>query len=168
MSTTLAPGALTDEQPIVRKGAASGIGETPLSILGYLLIGLAFGVILTKSEAVSWFRIQEMFRFHSFHMYGLIGSAVLVGTISVQLIRRLRIRSLKGDLIIIPPKAKTPLLKRYWMGGTVFGLGWGLLGACPGPIFALLGSGIGVMVIGIISALAGTLAYAWVAHRLPH
>ncbi len=168
MSTTIAPGAVSDEQPLVQRGASGGWGETPLSILGYLLIGLIFGIILTKSEAVSWFRIQEMFRFRSFHMYGIIGSAVAVGTTSVQLIRRLRIRSLKGDIIIIPPKARTPLLKRYWMGGTVFGLGWGLMGACPGPIFALLGAGIGVMIVGMVSALVGTLAYAWIAHRLPH
>lgn len=168
MSTTVPPALRSDEQPSVEKGTWAAIGETPLSMLGYFLIGLVFGTILTKSEAVSWFRIQEMFRFRSFHMYGILGSAVLVGTTSVQLIRRLRLRSLKGDIIIIPPKAKTPLLKRYWMGGIVFGLGWALLGACPGPIFALLGAGVGVMLIGIVSALAGTLAYAWVAHRLPH
>lgn len=168
MSTTVPPALRSDEQPAVEKGTWTAIGETPLSMLGYFLIGLVFGTILTKSEAVSWFRIQEMFRFRSFHMYGILGSAVLVGTTSVQVIRRLRLRSLKGDIIIIPPKAKTPLLKRYWMGGIVFGLGWALLGACPGPIFALLGAGVGVMLIGIVSALAGTLAYAWVAHRLPH
>jgi len=168
MSTILDPRLNADEQPLVQRGASNAIGETPLSILGYLLIGMVFGVILTKSEAVSWFRIQEMFRFRSFHMYGIMGSAVLVGTISVQLIRRLGIRSITGQAIIIPPKAKTPMYKRYWMGGTVFGLGWGLLGACPGPIFALLGAGVGVMVVGMVSALAGTLAYAWVAHRLPH
>jgi uncharacterized protein len=168
MSTTLDPRLLTDEQPIVQRGTSGPVGETPFSILGYLLIGIVFGVILTKSEAVSWFRIHEMFRFRSFHMYGIMGSAVLVGSISVQLIRRLGVRSITGEAIIIPPKAKTPLLKRYWMGGTVFGLGWGLLGACPGPIFALLGAGVGVMVVGMISALAGTLVYAWVSHRLPH
>jgi uncharacterized protein len=173
VKATIERATLSDEQPIETRdagidGEIRTVGETPISLLGYLVAGIVFGILLTKSEAVSWFRIQEMFRFRSFHMYGIMGSAVLVGAISLQLIRRLGVRSLRGEPITLPRKTRTPLLKRYWMGGTVFGAGWGLLGACPGPIFALMGTGLTVMIVGLASALAGTYAYAWVSHRLPH
>ncbi|MCI0434950.1 MAG: YeeE/YedE family protein [Gemmatimonadetes bacterium] len=129
---------------------------------------MVFGFVLIKSEAVSWFRIQEMFRFQSFHMYGIVGSAVLAGMISLQAIRRLGLRTARGEAIAIPPKERTPMLRRYWIGGGIFGLGWALLGACPGPMFALIGSGATVMLVAFASALAGTWAYASLRPRLPH
>lgn len=139
----------------------------PTSLLAYLLIGIFFGIVLIKSEVASWFRIQEMFRFQSFHMYGVIGSAVVVAAVSVQLIKRLRLKTIHGSLIELQPKVWGKGV-RYWLGGILFGLGWGLLGACPGPMFALLGSGVTVMVVGIISAMLGTWAYAALRPRLPH
>lgn len=146
-------------------GAAAGSAS---SLLVYGLLGAAFGFVLIRSEVVSWFRIQEMFRFQSFHMYGIIGSAILVGALSLQLIRRLGLRAAGGAAIEVPPKARTPFLRRYWIGGGLFGLGWGLLGSCPGPLFALLGTGATVMVVAIAGALLGTLAYGWLRPRLPH
>jgi uncharacterized membrane protein YedE/YeeE len=133
----------------------------------YLLAGILFGIVFSKSEVISWFRIQEMFRFQSFHMYGIIGSAVVVAAISVALIKRLNLHTVRGDTINIPPK---DLGKgyRYWIGGTIFGLGWALTGACPGPIFALIGNGVLVMLVVLASALAGTWAYSYLRPRLPH
>lgn len=125
----------------------------------YLLLGLYFGVVLIKSEVVSWFRIQEMFRFQSFHMYGVIGTALAVAALSLQLLKR------RG--ITVPDK-ELGKGTRYWLGGTIFGLGWGLAGACPGPIFALLGNGYGIAAVLLASAVLGTWAYAWLRPRLPH
>ncbi len=143
----------------------------PLFLLAYLLIGAFLGVVFVQSEVISWFRIQEMFRFQSFHMYGIIGSAVLVGVISVQIIKRLNPRTLTGERVQLSPKewgdSRIPGA-RYWIGGTLFGTGWALLGACPGPIYALLGSGITVMAVALVSALAGTWAYAALRPYLPH
>lgn len=136
-------------------------------LLSYLALGMLFGVVLTKSEVISWFRIQEMFRFQSFHMYGIIGSAIVVAAVGLQIIRRLELRALGGSAIVIPPKAMGSGT-RYWLGGTIFGLGWGLVGACPGPLFALLGNGIGVVAVILMSALAGTWAYGVARPRLPH
>lgn len=136
-------------------------------LLPFFVVGISFGIILTKSEVVSWFRIQEMFRFQSFHMYGIIGSAVVTAMIGFQLLRRLRLRSLDGQPIVIPPKAMGKGV-RYGAGGTIFGLGWGLIGACPGPLFALLGNGVTVMIVAILSALAGTWCYGALRSRLPH
>jgi uncharacterized membrane protein YedE/YeeE len=168
MSTVLPPPA-ADEQPIEREhDSGVAVGETPLSMLVYLLLGLGLGIIFVKSEVISWFRIQEMFRFQSFHMYGIIGSAVVVGALSVWLIRRYETRSWRGGRIMIPPKERTPWLRRYWIGGTIFGFGWALLGACPGPIFALIGTGATVFFVGLASALAGTWAYAYLRQYLPH
>lgn len=133
----------------------------------YLILGTIFGVILTKSEVISWFRIQEMFRFQSFHMYGIIGSAVVVAALSIQIIKRLDLRTLSGDPIALSPKVMGKGY-RYWIGGTVFGLGWGLLGACPGPMFALLGGGITVISVAILSAIAGTWVYGYLRPVLPH
>lgn len=138
-----------------------------LEYLKYLLIGMAFGFVLVKSEVVSWFRIQEMFRFDSIHMYGIIGLAILVGIISIQIIKRNNIKDTKGNPITIPPKDPTQV-KRYIIGGSLFGLGWALLGACPGPMFALLGSGLTVMIIPILSAAAGTYVYGMLRDSLPH
>ncbi len=135
--------------------------------LKYLLIGTAFGFVLIKSEVVSWFRIQEMFRFDAFHMYGIIGVAVIVGIISVQIIKRNNMKDASGNPITIPPKDASQV-KRYLIGGSMFGLGWALLGACPGPMFALLGSGLTIMVIPILAALAGTYTYGILIEKLPH
>lgn len=136
-------------------------------LLKYLLVGIAFGIVLTKSEVVSWFRIQEMFRFQAFHMYGVIGAAVVVAALSVFLIKKNHARSFRGTEISIPPKVLGKGY-RYWIGGTLFGLGWALTGACPGPIFALIGNGVVVMIITLLSALAGTWAYSALRPRLPH
>lgn len=135
--------------------------------LKYLLIGTLFGFVLMKSEVVSWFRIQEMFRFDSIHMYGIIGLAVFVGLISVQIIKRYNIKDIEGNKITIPPKDPNQIT-RYIIGGTFFGLGWALLGACPGPMFALLGSGLTIMIIPILAAVAGTYTYGLLKDKLPH
>jgi hypothetical protein len=161
---------LTDEQPIIEKneGVATYPGETYVGLATYLILGIAFGMVLMKSEAVSWFRIQEMFRFQSFHMYGIIGAAFVVGCLSLQILKRSPVRTLRGEPLRVPPKERTDGMRRYWMGGTVFGLGWALLGACPGPMFALLGSGLPIMLVPIVGALVGTRVYAAVRSRLPH
>lgn len=135
--------------------------------LKYLSLGTLFGFVLMKTEVVSWFRIQEMFRFDSIHMYGIIGLAILIGMISIQIIKRYKIKDLEGNLISIPPKDSSQVT-RYIVGGTFFGLGWALLGACPGPMFALLGSGITVMLIPILAAIAGTYTYGAFKDKLPH
>lgn len=133
----------------------------------YLLIGIYFGIVLTKSEAISWYRIQEMFRFQAFHMYGIIGMAIATGLISLQIIKRKGARDLDGQSITIPPK-ELGSGTRYWLGGTIFGLGWALTGACPGPMFALIGNGIWVMVPALVAAVLGTWAYGALRPHLPH
>ena len=137
------------------------------ALLVYLLLGIAFGIVLTKSKVLSWFRIQEMFRFQSLRMYEIIGSAVVTATASVALIKRLRLKSAYGEAIAIPPKQLGTGI-RYAVGGTIFGLGWALTGACPGPLFALVGAGIPVLAVAILSALLGTWIYGWLIPRLPH
>lgn len=139
----------------------------PGMVLLYLVLGTYFGIVLMKSEVVSWFRIQEMFRFQSFHMYGIIGSAVLVAGISVRLIRWFDARSYTDEPIELAPKHMGKGV-RYAVGGTLFGLGWALTGACPGPLFALFGSGIGVIGVAIASAVLGTWTYGILRPRLPH
>jgi hypothetical protein len=133
----------------------------------YLLLGIGFGITLTKSEVLSWFRIQEMFRFQSPRMYEIIGSAVAVAAASVALIRRLGLKTVSGEPIAIPPNSLGRGV-RYAVGGTIFGLGWALTGACPGPLFALVGNGVTVMIAAIASALAGTWLYGLLRPRLPH
>lgn len=133
----------------------------------YLGLGILFGIVLTKAEVISWFRIQEMFRFQSFHMYGIIGSAVVVAAIGLQLVRRLELRALDGQPIDIPPKVMGRGT-RYWAGGAMFGLGWGLVGACPAPLLALLGAGVSVILVPLASAIAGTWLYGALRPRLPH
>jgi uncharacterized membrane protein YedE/YeeE len=132
----------------------------------YLIAGTIFGVVITKAEVISWFRIQEMFRFQGFHMFGIFATALPVAILTVQLLKRSGIRALDGQPIVTEPKA--PGFRRYAFGGTFFGVGWALTGACPGPLFALLGSGIPVMAAAIVSAVAGTWAYGAVRDRLPH
>ena len=136
-------------------------------LLGYLLLGILFGITLTKAEVLSWFRIQEMFRFDSPRMYLIITSAIVVAATSVALIKRLGVKTISGDSVVIPPKVMG-LGVRYAAGGTIFGLGWALIGACPGPLFALAGSGITVMLAGIASAVLGTWFYGFLKPRLPH
>ena len=135
--------------------------------LKYLLIGTGFGFVLVKSEVVSWFRIQEMFRFDSIHMYGIIGLAIIVGIFSIQIIKRKNMKDTDGKHISIPPKDASQVT-RYVVGGSIFGLGWALLGACPGPMFALLGSGLTIMVVPILAALVGTYTYGLVRDKIPH
>jgi uncharacterized membrane protein YedE/YeeE len=130
----------------------------------YLLAGLLFGIVLVKSEVISWFRIQEMFRLQSFHMYGIIGSAIVAGMISVLIIKRFNIKTLSGDAIIIPDK------KFNWgniYGGLIFGLGWAITGACPGPLFAQIGSGFLATSVTLLSAILGTWVYGAIREKLP-
>ncbi len=137
-------------------------------LLPYVILGAFLGIVFTKAEVISWFRIQEMFRFQSFHMYGIIGSAVAVAAVATWVIRRRGMRTLGGDEIEMKVKPAAGLNYRYWIGGSLFGLGWGLLGACPGPIYALIGNGITVMFVALFAALAGAWAYGYFAPRLPH
>ena len=139
----------------------------PAFLLVYLLLGVAFGVVLTRSEVLSWFRIQEMFHFQSFRMYGIIGSAVATAAVSIALIKAMALKSADGKLIVIPRKPLGSGIS-YAAGGTIFGLGWALTGACPGPLFALIGNGVTVMIVAAVSALAGTWVYGWLRPNLPH
>jgi uncharacterized protein len=132
----------------------------------FLLAGVYFGFVLTKAEVVSWYRIQEMFRFQSFHMYGVIGSAVVVGAISVWLIKRFHLKAMNGENI--KTNSKAPTYIRYITGGTIFGLGWALTGACPGPIATLIGSGLSIFLVVLLSAVAGTWVYGYLRPKLPH
>jgi hypothetical protein len=127
-----------------------------LALLKYVLIGTVFGIVFVKAEIISWFRIQEMFRLQSFHMFGVIGSAIVTGIISIQLIKRLNIKSIQGEAIIIPTKE---FKKGQLIGGFIFGLGWAITGACPGPLFAQIGSGYTVVLVTLVAALAGTWVY---------
>ncbi|WP_345954611.1 DUF6691 family protein [Mucilaginibacter sp. PAMB04168] len=133
--------------------------------LKFLLVGMCFGIILIKSEVISWFRIQEMFRLQSFHMYGIIGSAIVVAMISILLIKRFNIKTIHQEPIIIPDKKFN---WGYVYGGLIFGLGWALTGACPGPLFAQIGSGILVTTVTLLSAIAGTWVYGLLREKLPH
>ena len=137
------------------------------SLLTYVLLGIFFGIVLVKSEAVSWFRIQEMFRFQSFHMYGILGSAIAVAAGSVLLIKRFNVKTAYGEPITIKQKAWSRGYNQI-IGGTIFGLGWALLGACPGPLYALIGSGATVMAVALLSAVAGAWVYGTLRPRLPH
>lgn len=133
----------------------------------YLLLGVAFGYVLTRSEVLSWFRIQEMFHFQSFRMFGIIGSAVVTAALPAALIKLFELKSISGEKISIPAKHLGSGI-RYAAGGTLFGLGWALTGACPGPLFALIGAGVPVLIVAVASALAGTWIYGWLRPLLPH
>jgi len=137
-----------------------------MKFIKYLIVGILFGIIMTKSEAVSWFRIQEMFRFQSFHMYGIIGSALAVGIILIQLIKRLQLNNFEGKVIKFENKEFS--IARYLIGGIIFGFGWALTGACPGPMFTLLGNGFTVIIIVILSSILGTYVYGVLRNKLPH
>ena len=144
----------------------AGQGSEPLVV--YFLLGIFLGTLFIKSEVASWFRIQEMFRFQSVHMYGVIGCAVGVGAVSLALMKRFGVRTLRGEEIRYPTGADVRPRTHHLLGGTIFGLGWGLVGACPGPLFALVGSGIPVMIAALLAALAGAWAYGLLRPRLPH
>jgi uncharacterized membrane protein YedE/YeeE len=132
----------------------------------YLLVGVFFGIFLFKSEAASWFRIYEMFQFDSFHMYGIIGSALVLGVLFIQVVKRSSLKSVFGEKIIIADKDKS--FWRYALGGILFGLGWALAGACPGPIYVLLGAGYWPIALVLISAILGTFCYGLLKDKLPH
>ena len=137
-----------------------------MKFVKYLIVGVVFGITLTKAEVISWYRIYEMFRFQSFHMYGVIGTAVVLGIILIQAIKRSELKAIDGEPILIPSKERG--WKRYLFGGTIFGLGWALTGACPGPLFIQVGNGFLVMLVAIAAALLGTYCYGLLKERLPH
>ena len=143
----------------------SALDKPIWSNLKFAFAGILFGIILVKSEAISWFRIQEMFRLQSFHMYGLIGSAVAVGMISVFLIKKFKIRSIDGEPIYFESKKFS---KGQIYGGLLFGFGWTLTGACPGPLFAQIGTGATVIIVTLFSAIVGTWVYGYFREKLPH
>ena len=137
-----------------------------MKYLKFILVGVLFGIVLVKSEAVSWYRIYEMFRFQSFHMYGIIGTAIATGVLFLQLAKLRKINTIEGQQIDVPKKDHG--LYRYIIGGTIFGLGWGLIGACPGPLYVLVGTGVWTMLIVVAAAVVGTFIYGLLRDKLPH
>ena len=155
------PGTLEESQLV--KG-----GERSESLAVYFVMGTLLGIIFLKSEVASWFRIQEMFRFQAIHMYGVIGSAVAVGALSIALMKRFETRTIRGDDIRFPDRAAAKPRTNHIVGGTLFGLGWGLVGACPGPFYALVGSGLPIMLVALLAALGGAWVYGALRPHLPH
>jgi len=156
----------------VPNGTTSGVARARpaarvTELMKYVAIGALFGIVIVKTEVVSWYRIQEMFRFQSFHMYGVLGSAMLTAMISLEVLKRVGARTFAGEAITIPPK-QLGKGYRYWIGGILFGIGWALTGACPGPLFALVGTGAIIYVPVAIAALLGTWTYGLVRPHLPH
>ncbi|MBL7720184.1 MAG: YeeE/YedE family protein [Flavipsychrobacter sp.] len=143
----------------------SQLQERWYSHIKYLIVGLFFGITFVKAEIVSWFRIQEMFRLESFHMYGVIGTAVVVGMLSVWLIKKRKIKTIEGEEVVFHPKKFN---KGQVIGGLLFGLGWAMTGACPGPLFAQIGTGAFTVLVTLLSAIAGTWVYGYFRERLPH
>ncbi|OXA93129.1 DUF6691 family protein [Flavobacterium hercynium] len=143
----------------------SQIKDTGFSNLKYLVVGIAFGIVFVKAEIISWYRIQEMFQLQSFFMYGVIGSAVMVGIISVWLIKKFDIKTIQGEKIEIQPKTFS---KGQIYGGLLFGFGWAITGACPGPLFAQIGTGVTVIAVTLLSAILGTWFYGFIKDKLPH
>lgn len=137
-----------------------------MKFLKYIFLGIFFGITFTKAEIISWYRIYEMFRFESFHMYGVIGSAVVLGILAVQFIKRRKMKDIAGNEIVFTPKEFS--IPRYLIGGTIFGLGWAMTGACPGPMFVLLGNGILAIAVVIAFAVLGTFVYGMLRDKLPH
>ena len=137
-----------------------------MKYLKFLVIGIFFGILMTKAEVVSWYRIYEMFKFESFHMFGILSSAVIIGLVAVWFIKKRNIRSIEGTPIKFNPKNMG--VSRYLIGGIIFGLGWALTGACPGPMFVLLGQGASVIVVVLLSAVMGTFMYGLLRDKLPH
>ena len=165
MTTAVRPRSQQISPATPRRGDAQQLRIS--SLVPYAVMGTLFGIILVKSEVVSWYRIQEMFRFESFHMYGVIGSAFFTAFVSLQVLKHLKVRSRSGEPIAIPPKALGKGY-RYWIGGSIFGIGWALSGSCPGPLFALAGSGVTVYLMAAVTALLGTWTYGYLRPRLPH
>jgi len=137
-----------------------------MRVVGYLVTGIFFGIVMFKSEAASWFRIYEMFQFQAFHMYGIIGSALVIGVIGIQLIKRNNAKDFNGEEIQFAPKEKS--FSRYMYGGIIFGLGWALAGACPGPIYTLIGAGYLPVIVVFLAAILGTFVYGLLRDKLPH
>lgn len=137
-----------------------------MKLVKFILVGFVFGIVLTKSEAVSWYRIYEMFQFQSFHMYGIIMVAVLTGVIGIQIIKRYNLKDYSGTPICIPDKEHSTA--RYLLGGIIFGLGWALAGSCPGPIFILIGAGFTSVIVVLLGAVLGTFLYGVLKNKLPH
>lgn len=137
-----------------------------MKLVKFILVGFVFGIVLTKSEAVSWYRIYEMFQFQSFHMYGIIMVAVLTGIIGIQIIKRYHLKDYSGTPICIPDKEHS--IARYLIGGIIFGLGWALAGSCPGPIFILIGAGFTSVIVVLLGAVLGTFIYGVLKNKLPH
>jgi len=137
-----------------------------MKYLKFLFVGIIFGIVLVKSEAVSWYRIYEMFRFQSFHMYGIIGTAIATGILFLQIFKRSSLKSLNGADVFVPKKERG--FTRYIIGGLIFGLGWGLIGVCPGPMYILVGTGVYTMLIVIAAAILGTFIYGLLKDKLPH
>ena len=137
-----------------------------MKLLRFLFVGILFGIVMTKSEAISWYRIQEMFRFQSFHMYGIIGVAVVMGALMHFLIKKFDSKNMFGEVIQFKDKPKT--YKASIFGGTLFGLGWAMTGACPGPLYTLVGNGYGVVLVILVSGLLGTFVYGALRSKLPH
>lgn len=163
-------GIETPEEFEVRALDAMCINESHLTHkwyhnLKYVAVGIAFGIVFIKGEIISWFRIQEMFRFQSFHMYGVIGSAVMVGVVSVLLIKKFKIKTVYGEAIEFHTKQFS---QGQIYGGLLFGFGWAITGACPGPLFALIGSGATVIIVTLLSAITGTWIYGYLREKLPH
>ena len=137
-----------------------------MRLLGFFSVGILFGIIMSKSEAISWFRIHEMFRFESIHMYGIIGTAVSLGIVIIWAMKRFKVKTLEDTLVTyIPMKFN---IKRHLLAGSIFGLGWALMGACPGPMFVMLGHGFWIFIITILSATLGTFTYGVIKDKLPH
>lgn len=137
-----------------------------MRILSFFLVGTVFGIVMTKSEAISWFRIHEMFRFESFHMYGIIGVAVVLGVLIIAAMKKFNIKTLRDTYVSYKPLPFNA--KRHLMAGTIFGLGWALMGACPGPIFVLIGNGFWIFGLVLLSATLGTFTYGVIKDKLPH
>jgi uncharacterized membrane protein YedE/YeeE len=160
------PDLTQDEQPFVCEAPNDmQQSESWTGNLKYLIVGIMFGIDFVKAEIISWFRIQEMFRLQSFHMYGVIGSAVIVGMISIFLIKKFNIKTLSGEEVVFHPKK---FQKGQIYGGLIFGLGWAITGACPGPLFAQIGSGYVVVLATLLSAIAGTWTYGFFKDKLPN
>jgi uncharacterized protein len=159
--------ATTLQHPIECEAPNDQVAQESLiaSNIKYLVVGVFFGIVFVKAEIISWYRIQEMFRLHSFHMYGVIGTAVVVGAISVWAIKKFSIKTMQREKVVFHDR------QFHWgnvIGGTMFGLGWAITGACPGPLFAQIGSGFYAVIVTLLSAVAGTWVYGLVRDKLPH
>ncbi|WP_346236367.1 YeeE/YedE family protein [Niabella insulamsoli] len=163
----------TQTKNTIPNGEVAVENDDPMQVAGhsfsgnlkYMFVGILFGIVFVKAEIISWFRIQEMFRFQSFHMYGVIGSAVIVGALSVFLIKKCNVKTLEGRPVTFSPKR---FHKGQIYGGLLFGMGWAMTGACPGPLFAQIGTGFLVVIIVLLSAIAGTWVYGYLRDKLPH